>query len=105
MASLAFALVLVIPISVLGFDPLGKDNVRLSNSNDSLLILTHILLISLCECTEHPPSPSSVERCLEKSRYWGPNSFGATHASDTAKWQKRLSFYCQVKRARSESLA
>ncbi|KAN0120794.1 glycoside hydrolase family 18 protein [Russula decolorans] len=60
MATLAFALALVIPFSVLGFDPLRNDN-----------------------------------RCPEKCRYWGQNSFGATHASDTAEWQKRLSFYCQ----------
>jgi hypothetical protein len=34
MTSLAFALALVIPLSVLGFDILRNDNVRLSNSND-----------------------------------------------------------------------
>jgi len=34
MASLAFALALAIPFSVLGFDPLRNDNVRLSSSND-----------------------------------------------------------------------
>ncbi|KAH9944983.1 glycoside hydrolase [Epithele typhae] len=28
------------------------------------------------------------------SRYWGQNSYGATH-SDTANWQKTLSTYCQ----------
>ncbi|KAI0267649.1 glycoside hydrolase superfamily [Gloeopeniophorella convolvens] len=28
-------------------------------------------------------------------RYWGQNSYGATHTSDTANWQKTLSFYCQ----------
>ncbi|KAI0303644.1 glycoside hydrolase superfamily [Multifurca ochricompacta] len=27
--------------------------------------------------------------------YWGQNSYGATHTSDTANWQKTLSFYCQ----------
>ncbi|KAH8980872.1 glycoside hydrolase [Lactarius akahatsu] len=27
--------------------------------------------------------------------YWGQNSFGATNPSDTANWQKTLSFYCQ----------
>ncbi|TFK50009.1 glycoside hydrolase family 18 protein [Heliocybe sulcata] len=27
--------------------------------------------------------------------YWGQNSYGATHTSDTANWQKNLSYYCQ----------
>ncbi|KAF7773296.1 CAZyme family GH18 [Agaricus bisporus var. burnettii] len=27
--------------------------------------------------------------------YWGQNSYGATHGSDTANWQKSLSTYCQ----------
>ncbi|KIL67504.1 glycoside hydrolase family 18 protein [Amanita muscaria Koide BX008] len=27
--------------------------------------------------------------------YWGQNSYGATHTSDTANWQKSLSTYCQ----------
>ncbi|KAF5359163.1 hypothetical protein D9756_003174 [Leucocoprinus leucothites] len=27
--------------------------------------------------------------------YWGQNSYGATHGSDTANWQKALSAYCQ----------
>ncbi|KAI1796943.1 glycoside hydrolase [Ganoderma leucocontextum] len=27
--------------------------------------------------------------------YYGQNSYGATHASDTANWQKDLSYYCQ----------
>ncbi|KAF8235605.1 glycoside hydrolase [Tricholoma matsutake] len=27
--------------------------------------------------------------------YWGQNSYGATHSSDTANWQKTLSTYCQ----------
>ncbi|TFY71204.1 hypothetical protein EVG20_g1816 [Dentipellis fragilis] len=27
--------------------------------------------------------------------YWGQNSYGATHTSDQANWQKTLSFYCQ----------
>ncbi|TFY80831.1 hypothetical protein EWM64_g3176 [Hericium alpestre] len=27
--------------------------------------------------------------------YWGQNSYGATHTSDTANWQQTLSFYCQ----------
>ncbi|KXN85864.1 Chitinase 1 [Leucoagaricus sp. SymC.cos] len=27
--------------------------------------------------------------------YWGQNSYGATHGSDTANWQKTLSTYCQ----------
>ncbi|KAM5537231.1 hypothetical protein V8D89_009164 [Ganoderma adspersum] len=27
--------------------------------------------------------------------YWGQNSYGATHGSDTANWQKNLDFYCQ----------
>ncbi|KAF7773295.1 CAZyme family GH18 [Agaricus bisporus var. burnettii] len=27
--------------------------------------------------------------------YWGQNSYGATHGSDTANWQKELSTYCQ----------
>lgn len=27
-------------------------------------------------------------------RYWGQNSYGATHSSDPANWQQRLSFYC-----------
>ncbi|KAF9448612.1 carbohydrate-binding module family 5 protein [Macrolepiota fuliginosa MF-IS2] len=27
--------------------------------------------------------------------YWGQNSYGATHTSDTANWQKTLSAYCQ----------
>ncbi|KAF9007657.1 glycoside hydrolase superfamily [Cyathus striatus] len=30
----------------------------------------------------------------DNSRYWGQNSYGATH-SDTANWQKTLSYYCQ----------
>ncbi|KZP27341.1 carbohydrate-binding module family 5 protein, partial [Athelia psychrophila] len=28
--------------------------------------------------------------------YWGQNSYGATHGSDTANWQQRLSHYCQA---------
>ncbi|KAH9998830.1 glycoside hydrolase family 18 protein [Russula compacta] len=56
MTSLAFALALAAPLSVLGFDITRKDNVV---------------------------------------AYWGQNSFGATHTSDTARWQKTLSFYCQ----------
>ncbi|ETW83246.1 glycoside hydrolase family 18 protein [Heterobasidion irregulare TC 32-1] len=27
--------------------------------------------------------------------YWGQNSYGATHTSDTANWQQKLAFYCQ----------
>ncbi|PIL35449.1 hypothetical protein GSI_02176 [Ganoderma sinense ZZ0214-1] len=27
--------------------------------------------------------------------YWGQNSYGATHGSDTANWQQKLDFYCQ----------
>ena len=27
--------------------------------------------------------------------YWGQNSYGATHGSDTANWQKNLASYCQ----------
>lgn len=27
--------------------------------------------------------------------YWGQNSYGATHSSDTANWQQTLSTYCQ----------
>ncbi|KZT19142.1 carbohydrate-binding module family 5 protein [Neolentinus lepideus HHB14362 ss-1] len=27
--------------------------------------------------------------------YWGQNSYGATHSSDTANWQQNLSYYCQ----------
>jgi hypothetical protein len=29
-------------------------------------------------------------------RYWGQNSYGATNGADTANWQQRLSFYCNV---------
>ena len=102
MVFLAFALAFVIPFSVLGFDPTSNNNVRLSSSNDQLLTSTHVLLRSLCECTENPPSLSLVEpRWPEKCRYWGQNSFGATNASGTAEWQQRLSFYCQVKGAHS----
>ena len=32
---------------------------------------------------------------LNWSRYWGQNSYGATH-SDVANFQKPLAFYCQV---------
>ncbi|KAF7378475.1 Glycoside hydrolase family 18 protein [Mycena sanguinolenta] len=28
--------------------------------------------------------------------YWGQNSYGATHPSDTANWQQTISNYCQV---------
>ena len=42
MTSLAFALAVAIPFSVLGFDPLGNDNVRLFSSNDRFLIFTHV---------------------------------------------------------------
>ncbi|KAL7278914.1 hypothetical protein ACG7TL_006745 [Trametes sanguinea] len=27
--------------------------------------------------------------------YWGQNSYGATHLSDTANWQKSIDYYCQ----------
>ncbi|EIW57149.1 glycoside hydrolase [Trametes versicolor FP-101664 SS1] len=27
--------------------------------------------------------------------YWGQNSYGATHLSDTANWQQQIGFYCQ----------
>ena len=27
--------------------------------------------------------------------YWGQNSYGATHTTDTANWQQKLSHYCQ----------
>ena len=30
---------------------------------------------------------------IVNNSYWGQNSYGATH-SDTANYQKRLSFYC-----------
>ncbi|KAI0034208.1 glycoside hydrolase [Vararia minispora EC-137] len=33
----------------------------------------------------------SPPRC----RYWGQNSYGATHTSDTANWQQTISHYCQ----------
>ena len=29
-------------------------------------------------------------------RYWGQNSYGATHPSDTGNWQQTISYYCQV---------
>jgi len=29
-------------------------------------------------------------------RYWGQNSYGATHPSDTENWQQTISYYCQV---------
>lgn len=31
------------------------------------------------------------------TRYWGQNSYGAAHSSDTANFQKPLAFYCQVR--------
>lgn len=29
--------------------------------------------------------------------YWGQNSYGATHPSDTGNWQQKLAYYCQVR--------
>ena len=37
----------------------------------------------------------SILSC-QHCRYYGQNSYGATHGSDTANWQKDLSYYCQV---------
>ena len=36
--------------------------------------------------------------------YWGQNSYGATHASNTADFQKNLSAYCQVRHRKVQPL-
>lgn len=93
MASLAFALALVAPPSVLA---LGNINVRLFNEYKQSLIVTHALFRSARECVDNIRSFSLFDRWPEQCRYWGQNAFGATHLSDMADWQKTLSFYCQV---------
>jgi len=67
MVSLVFALALVTPLSVLGFDSLRNDNVRLFSSNGQLLTLTHVLHRSLCECAENPHPHGLVERWPENA--------------------------------------
>lgn len=99
MSSLAFALALVAPPSVLGWDTRGNINVHLFNKYKQSLIVTHALFRSGRECVDNPRSYSLFDRWLEQCRYWGQNSFGATHLNDTAGWQKTLAFYCQVIRA------
>ncbi|KAI9061208.1 carbohydrate-binding module family 5 protein [Trametes sanguinea] len=37
----------------------------------------------------------NVSRTYTSSSYWGQNSYGATHLSDTANWQKSIDYYCQ----------
>ncbi|EKM58395.1 glycoside hydrolase family 18 protein [Phanerochaete carnosa HHB-10118-sp] len=40
-------------------------------------------------------SPTSNENVRVRVLYWGQNSYGATHTSDTANWQQPVDFYCQ----------
>lgn len=57
---------------------------------DAIVFLSHS---SLCKSQVlRDPSERSL---TSKSSYWGQNSYGATHTSDTANFQQTISYYCQ----------
>lgn len=75
----------------LAFDNTRSDNVRIFSYRNSCNVLT---TFSACGVGYVPALAWNL--LISISRYWGQNSYGAGHPSDTANYQKTLSAYCQV---------
>ncbi|KAF9459439.1 glycoside hydrolase superfamily [Collybia nuda] len=65
-----------------------------SGPDSSWVIKMHLLALLVSSLVALPSL--AFDNSRYDNTYWGQNSYGAAHGTDTANFQKRLSFYCNV---------
>lgn len=83
----------VFSLRVSAFDNSRYDNVGSSSCNRDIPVLT---IVTGCYVRLTCRVLSFLAVLMYAHRYWGQNSYGAANPGDTAHYQQRLSFYCNV---------